>query len=97
MAKFFPVVLMITTAVLFNACKEFDSGDPVVSICDSIPYVTDADSNVYNVVQIGSQCWVKENLRTTRYRNGSLISPGDYTVYDNDSANDAVYGKLDRA
>lgn len=32
--------------------------------------VTDIDGNVYHTVQIGSQCWMKENIRTTRYANG---------------------------
>jgi uncharacterized protein (TIGR02145 family) len=34
---------------------------------------TDVDLNIYNTVQIGQQCWMKENLKTSRYRNGDLI------------------------
>ena len=34
----------------------------------------DGDSNYYTVVQIGSQLWTAENLKTTRYRNGELIT-----------------------
>jgi uncharacterized protein (TIGR02145 family) len=34
---------------------------------------TDADSNHYAVVQIGSQLWMQENLKTTKYRDGSDI------------------------
>jgi uncharacterized protein (TIGR02145 family) len=34
---------------------------------------TDVDNNTYNTVQIGQQCWMKENLKTSRYRNGDLI------------------------
>lgn len=41
--------------------------------CDLTP-VVDFDGNVYNVVQIGSQCWMKENLRTTHYANGTEIA-----------------------
>lgn len=33
--------------------------------CLNLPTVTDHEGNVYNTVQIGSQCWTKENLRTT--------------------------------
>jgi uncharacterized protein (TIGR02145 family) len=35
---------------------------------------TDADSNNYVVVRIGRQWWMAENLRTTKYRNGDIIS-----------------------
>ena len=42
--------------------------------------MTDFDGNVYQTVQIGSQCWAKTNLRTTRYRNGSTISTAIGTV-----------------
>jgi len=35
--------------------------------------VTDIDGNVYNVVTIGYQCWTKENMKVSRYRNGDVI------------------------
>lgn len=39
--------------------------------------MTDADGNVYNTLQIGGPCWLKENLRTAKYRNGIAIDyPG---------------------
>jgi uncharacterized protein (TIGR02145 family) len=41
--------------------------------CGFITSVTDIDGNVYPVVGIGSQCWTKENLRVTKYRDGSII------------------------
>ncbi|MBN2610809.1 MAG: fibrobacter succinogenes major paralogous domain-containing protein [Bacteroidales bacterium] len=33
----------------------------------------DADSNIYEVDTIGSQIWISENLKTTRYNDGSNI------------------------
>ena len=35
--------------------------------------VTDADGNIYNIVTIGAQVWMVENLKTTRYNNGDTI------------------------
>jgi len=35
--------------------------------------ITDIDGNTYATVQIDNQCWMKENLKTTTYRNGTAI------------------------
>jgi uncharacterized protein (TIGR02145 family) len=41
--------------------------------CPGVPTLTDIDGNTYNTVQIGTQCWTKENLRVTKYGDGSVI------------------------
>jgi uncharacterized protein (TIGR02145 family) len=46
--------------------------------CPSAPTVTDHEGNVYATVQIGNQCWMRENLRTTRYADGTSIPEGFY-------------------
>jgi uncharacterized protein (TIGR02145 family) len=64
------------------------------------------DGHTYDLVQIGTQCWFKENLRSDNYRNGDVIpgnlnddqwtstTSGAQAIYDNDNANLATYGRL---
>ena len=68
--------------------------------------LVDIDGNTYNTVQIGDQCWMKENLKTTTYRNGTAIPNvtdanawsnvhyGAYVWYDNDITWKDKYGAL---
>jgi uncharacterized protein (TIGR02145 family) len=68
--------------------------------------MTDQEGNVYRTVQIGSQTWMAENLKTTKYRNGTAIpnitsntlwqnnTTGAYCSYNNNTSNDCPFGKL---
>ena len=63
--------------------------------------ITDYDNNTYNTVQIGDQCWMKGNLRTTHYANGTSIALGSstssttaYRYNPSDNSNVYTYGYL---
>lgn len=71
------------------------------NVC-GIATVTDIDGNVYSTVGIGTQCWLKENLRTKHYSDGTYIEvgTGSYSLdparyYPNgDSTTVPTYGYL---
>lgn len=69
--------------------------------------IKDADGNLYNIVQIGNQLWMAENLRTTRYNDGqdiphrifnhydsSVVTTPAYYWYNNDETYKDPYGAL---
>jgi uncharacterized protein (TIGR02145 family) len=68
--------------------------------------ITDIDGNVYHFITIGTQVWLVENLKTTKYRNGdpipditdnttwSNLTTGAYCNYNNDVNNAMTYGRL---
>ena len=68
--------------------------------------IKEIDGNVYTEIKIGKQVWMVENLRTTKFNDGSSIAnitseeqwndasrPG-YCWYDNDIDNKNTYGAL---
>ncbi|MDA3906001.1 MAG: fibrobacter succinogenes major paralogous domain-containing protein [Bacteroidales bacterium] len=70
------------------------------------PSVTDINGNVYKTVKIGNQVWMAENLKTTKYREGTLIpnitdatdwanlTSGAYCYFSNSTSIGAIYGAL---
>jgi uncharacterized protein (TIGR02145 family) len=86
------VILMI---ILIQSCKK--EADDVLK---------DIDGNVYNnTVTIGTQVWMVENLKTTRYSNGDTIgttasdisgesTPRYQWAYNGDEGRVAAYGRL---
>lgn len=91
------IIMLLLFAISVSACKK-------ESAVDTRP--KDIDGNIYDTVVIGTQVWMVQNLRTTRYNDGALIGTGlsnafwgvttngAYANYDNDASNDPVYGKL---
>lgn len=68
--------------------------------------VYDFDANTYDTIHVGSQVWLKQNLKTSRLRNGKPLldatnamlwgntSSSSFCIYNNSITNDSIYGKL---
>jgi len=68
--------------------------------------IKDGDGNVYISVAIGAQTWLVENLKTTKYNNGTVIpnvtditawqvlGTGAYCWFNNEITNKSTYGAL---
>jgi uncharacterized protein (TIGR02145 family) len=91
------IVVCALLLVLAFSCKKED-GDPDT--------VTDIDGNVYHTITIGTRVWFKDNLKTTKFKDGSqiplvteqaawttLTNPG-YCWFDNNTSNKTTYGGL---
>jgi uncharacterized protein (TIGR02145 family) len=112
-------VLIASGSILFSSCSkdENDSssinptnGKTTAVFNSNVTYgtITDQDGNIYKTVTIGTQIWMAENLRTTKYNDGIAIplvtdgttwrnlSTGGYCNYDNITNIDTVatYGRL---
>ena len=98
--------LLLVFAVVCCTLLAITGGHEPVSADNDTGTVTDIDGNVYQTVKIGNQVWTVENLRTTKYNDGTpiplitdsdaweaLTTPG-YCWYDNDIKNKSKYGAL---
>jgi uncharacterized protein (TIGR02145 family) len=82
-----------------------NSSSQTFTVTNSTNIHTDIDGNSYNTITLGTNKWMKENLKTTKYSNGDLIpnpnssawsglTSAAWCYYDNNASNNAVYGKL---
>ena len=97
-----PLIIIIGLIFFAGFCQKEDDDDASGAI-------TDKDGNVYTSVTIGTQIWMVENLKTTKYNDGTdipLVTIDEawtdlaydhtegYCWYDNNAANKADYGAL---
>lgn len=89
----------------FQACKDNDLPDPVEEEPE-LTEITDIDGNVYDVVKIGDQYWMQENLKVIHFNDGTPIDnvkknhdwanhlEAAYSFYNNDLENKEIFGAL---
>ena len=106
------IYTLLAVSLIFSACKKeedepsnSDNNNAGDNNCNVVNF-TDIDGNIYDVVSIGNQCWLKENLNVSTFSNGEQIpeitsgsqwattsSPG-WCYYENNIENGITYGKL---
>ncbi len=86
--------------VVWNSADTVISEEAVLTVYKEL--ITDIDGNVYQTVRIGNQLWTSENLRTTKYNDGTDIphvtdgteweklSTGAYCYYNNTTNADSI-------
>ncbi len=97
--------LFILFLIIFSCKKDYQENDPEKPV---IQYgsISDVEGNTYKTVKIGTQIWMAENLKTTKYNDGTKItytenshdwqksSIGRYCWYKNDINYGKQYGGL---
>lgn len=93
-----------TTLTINYQSTEAQGGCTIVSTYEKA--ISDIDGNIYHSVTIGTQVWMVENLKVTRYRNGDPIThitdasqwqnavAGAYSDYNNVPEYAEVFGRL---
>jgi hypothetical protein len=111
MKNSFVVIILFGFVLLVSSCKKEDKIDPMFEppvFNPTLQYgtVTDIEGNVYKTITIGYHTWMAENLRVTRFNDGSSIkyvegydqwrnlSKPSFCWYYNDPKYKAVYGAL---
>ena len=96
------------TSKVYRSYFEFNNGFSVRCIKSNAPQatVTDVDGNFYHTVTVAGQEWMLENLKTTRYNDGTPIARVEgvtewrnmdepaYCWYNNDISHKEPYGAL---
>ena len=69
------------------------AGGIETSGCGGLTTMTDSrDNNIYNIVQIGTQCWMQQNLNYGTLTTGAIQSSGQKWCYNGSLSNCTIYG-----
>jgi uncharacterized protein (TIGR02145 family) len=98
MKKLFALIVFVGSSILFTLFAQ-NIGRQSIKI-------SDIEGNSYNTVLIGNQHWMAENLKVSKYNDGTQIpnvtddtkwsglSSGAWCYYNNEVVNNSKYGKL---
>ncbi|MCL2132023.1 MAG: hypothetical protein FWH36_06185 [Lentimicrobiaceae bacterium] len=96
--------IMLVLMVAFVGCNPDPVDPPNPPEPDTL--IRDGDGNIYTEITIGEQTWLKENLKTTKYNDGTPLvnavenaawasnTSGAYCWYNNSESNKNTYGAL---
>ena len=100
-----PIAVPVTNTTYTVVVKDATSATATSSVAVIINTICDFDGNGYDTVRIGTQTWMKENLKTTKINDGSAIAypktdqsawlsntTGAYAFYNNNTTYKKTYG-----
>ena len=91
--------VFVTLMMVATGCKDDDDQPQRYAL-------EDIDGNVYDAISIGAQIWMTDNLRVTKFNDGTLLTyanpdddlmnltSGSMSYYDDNPANASTYGAL---
>jgi uncharacterized protein (TIGR02145 family) len=93
MKKIFTLISVFSSfSLLALILLNNNSVNPTFAEINTDSIVVDYDSNIYHTVTIGTQVWLKENIKSLHYSDGTLINGA--LSYNNSDSLANIYGRL---